>query len=378
MSKTLLILVNNLGSLVSHRLEIVLAAKKMGYKVKVAFGEKDIDTKILIEKDIDIFHVPINRGGVNPFKDLWYFLSLCVLLFRLKPDILHLVTIKPYLYGGIASRLVGVPCVVSAIAGLGSLFIQDDLFSRFIRKLLYPFYRIAFAHSNQCVIVQNNEDANLLVKWGVLKPEKVKLIKGSGVNLDKFKKFAEPDDVPIICFAARLLKEKGVNDFIEAANLLCSRGVRARYWLAGKQDLENPSGLKNEDLNEILKNDVIEFLGYQTDIVNLYAKSNIVCLPSYREGLPKSLIEAAAASRAVVTTDVPGCRDAIIPNETGLLVPTKNPKKLADALQLLIENSSKRIVMGKAGRRLAMRSFDIKIVVQDHLKIYHELLLNIR
>ena len=378
MGKTLLILVNNLSSLVSHRLEIALTAKKIGYEVKVAFGELDMDTKILTEKGIDTFHVPISRGGVNPFKEMWYFLSLCVLFFRLRPDVLHLVTIKPYLYGGIAARLVGVPCVVSAIAGLGSLFIQDNLFSRLTRLLLYPIYCMAFAHPNQCVIVQNEEDSKLLVKWGALKPKKIHLIHGSGVNLDIFKNFDEPCGIPTVCFAARLLQEKGVYDFVIAAGLLRSRGVRARFWLAGNQDLENPSGLKNKDLKQIHKKGNVEILGYQKDIVTLYSRSNIVCLPSYREGLPKSLVEAAAASRAVVTTDVPGCRDAIIPNETGLLVPIKKPEKLADALQLLIENPSKRSVMGRAGRRLAERRFDIKIIVQKHLKIYQELLVNLR
>ena len=208
---------------------------------------------------------------------------------------------------------------------------------------------------------------------GVLSKNKVRLIRGSGVKLEKFFNFEENTGVPVVCFAARLLIDKGVYDFISAARILKKRGITSRFLLAGDLDTKNPSGIKINDLNKIKEEGYVEIIGFQDDIPKLYEMSHIICLPSYREGLPKTLIEAAAASRAVVTTDVPGCRDAIIPNKTGILVPVRNSFALANAIQELIENKDKRLLMGRAGRELAEKDFDINNIVKAHLKIYGEL-----
>ena len=234
-------------------------------------------------------------------------------------------------------------------------------------------YRAAFSHLNQIIIFQNQEDKKMMVKWGVLNSHKTRLLTGSGVKLENFINLEENTGVPVICFASRLLVDKGVYDFISAARLIKKRGIQARFLLAGDLDKENPSGLNIDDLKKIREEGFVEILGYQKDIPTLYSMSHIVCLPSYREGLPKSLMEAAAARRAVVTTDVPGCRDAIIPNKTGLLVPVRNSEALANAIQDLIENSKKRKTMGKAGRELAEKYFAIENIVDAHLKIYEGL-----
>ena len=377
MNKTMLILVSHVSFFISHRLDLAIAAKNMGYKVKIAFGELDADTKYLKDIGIDIFHVPIQRGGLNLLKDLKSLYSIWCLFRKVRPDILHLVTIKPYLYGGILARLLKVPSVVTAISGLGSLFINNNYISQYLRLLLVPFYRFALNHSNQRVIVQNKEDAKVLVKMGVLNIQKVKLIRGSGVKLEEFNQLDETGGIPTVCFAARLLVDKGVYDFVAAANLLKNQGVQARFCLAGDLDVKNPTGISKKELNKLKENKNIEVLGHQKDMATLYAKSHVVCLPSYREGLPKTLIEAAAASRAIVTTNVPGCRDAIIPNKTGLLVPVNDPKKLANAIQWLIEHPEERIIMGKSGRQLAVRDFQIKKIIKKHLDIYQELSENI-
>jgi glycosyltransferase involved in cell wall biosynthesis len=376
MKKKLLFLVSHASFFISHRLQLAKAAKKNGYEVIIVFGEIDVDIKIIKEIDINYFCIPIQRGGTNFFQDLKSLYLIWSIFKKIKPDIVHLVTIKPYLYGGIIARIVKIPCVVSAISGMGSLFIQQNLISRILKLFLYPVYRLAFNHLNQKIIVQNKDDERELMKWGVLNPIKVKLLKGSGVNLEYFTSFDELTGTPVVCFAARLLRDKGVYDFVSAAQLLKERGVQAKFYLAGDLDINNPTGLNVDDLNKLKKNGYIKILGYQNDIPKLYANSHIICLPSYREGLPKSLVEAAAASRAIVTTDVPGCRDAIIPNKTGLLVPIKNPKKLADALQWLIEHPQERIAMGKEGRKFAEKEFSIEKIVQNHLDIYQDLLRN--
>lgn len=375
--KKLLILVNDLSFFISHRLPIAEISLTKGYDVVIGYGEyeKNDKIKLLENKGFELNFIPMYRGSVNLLSNIRSFFNIWKFFKKEHPDIVHLITIKPYLYGGIISRLTGVPALVSAISGLGTLFIDKNLKIIFFRLLLYPIFKIAFNHPNQKIIVQNVNDLKVLVKWGVLKSTKAKLIKGSGVNLEDFKNFDEPKGIPTVCFAARLLRSKGVYDFIAAAKLIKERGIKARFFLAGYLDNNNPSGLSLDDLNSLKKKVNIKFLGYEKNIPELYAKSNIISLPSYYgEGLPKSLIEAAAASRAIVTTDSPGCRDAIIPNKTGLLVPIKNPQKLADAIEWLIENPKKRISMGKAGRKFAEKEFKIEKIIENHLDIYQELL----
>ena len=376
-NKKILIFVNYLSFFVSHRLPIAEALLAKGFEVFIGYGElRGADPKLLEQRGFKVNFIPMQPGGFNLLKDLKTVYCIWVFFKRVKPDIVHLVTIKPYLYGGIISRLCSVQGLITAVSGLGTLFVNKDLKSKLIRLLLYPIYKLAFNHLNQKVIVQNKDDLKVLVNWGVLNPSKVKLLKGSGVKLENFTNLDEPGGTPTVCFAARLLRDKGVYEYVSAVRLLKERGIKAQFLLAGDLDINNPTGLKLDDLNKLKDEGYVKIIGYQKDIVTLYAKSHIICLPSYREGFPKSLIEAAAASRAVVTTDVPGCRDAIIPNKTGLLVPVKDPQKLADALQWLIENPKERIAMGKAGRKFAEKEFPIEKIILNHLDIYQDLISN--
>ena len=374
-NKKLIIIVNDLNFFCSHRLPIAEAAIKKNYHVIIGYGELgNIDLPSTLNKKFQLKHIPMIRGGVNIFKELKTLFYIYKFFLKEKPDIVHLVTIKPYLYGGLIARIVGTPSLVSAVSGLGTLFVQQNFKSKFLRFLLHPLYNLAFNHRNQTIIFQNKDDANLLQKWGVLKNNyKVRFLKGSGVRIDKFTKLEEVDGVPVICLPARLIAEKGIFEFISAARLIKKKGINARFLLAGELDLRNPSSLTSTDIKKINAEGSVEILGYQKDIPSLYSKSHIVCLPSYREGFPKALIEAAAACRAVITTDVPGCRDAIIPNKTGLLVPVRDIEALANAIQNLIENPKKRKAMGIVGRKLAERNFKIENIVKAHLKIYDEL-----
>ena len=376
-NKKILILVNYLSFFVSHRLPIAEALLAKGFEVFIGYGElRGADPKLLEQRGFKVDFIPMQPGGLNLLKDLKTLYYIWVFFKRVEPDIVHLITIKPYLYGGIISRLCGVQGLITAVSGLGTLFVNKDLKSKLIRLLLYPIYKLAFNHLNQKIIVQNKDDLKVLVNWGVLNPSKVKLLKGSGVKLENFTNLDEPGGTPVVCFAARLLRDKGVYEYVSAVRLLKERGIKAEFLLAGDLDINNPTGLKLKDLNKIRDEGYVKIIGYQKDIATLYAKSHIICLPSYREGFPKSLIEAAAAGRAVVTTDVPGCRDAIIPNKTGLLVPIKDSQKLADALQWLIENSKERIAMGKAGRNFAEKEFKIEKIILNHLDIYQDILSN--
>ena len=373
--KKILIFVNDLSFFISHRLPVAEASFNKGFEVTILYGELGgANLNFLRKKGFKLKYIPIQRGGINIISDIKSIYNVWKFFKKIKPDIVHTVTIKPYLYGGIISRITSVPCLVSAISGFGSLFISKDYKSRILRLMLYPIYYWAFNHPNQKVIIQNKDDANTLVKWKILNFNKIELIKGSGVNLAHFKNLNEPKGIPVICFAARLLRDKGIYDFISAAKILNLRNIKARFLIAGNLDKKNPSSLTINNLKKIKKNKYLEFLGHHVDIPKLYSKSHIICLPSYREGLPKSLLEAGAAGRAIVTTNVPGCRDAILPNKTGLVVPLKDPKKLADTIQWLVENPKKRIAMGKAGRKYTEKEFRIEKIVKLHLKIYKKLI----
>lgn len=264
--------------------------------------------------------------------------------------------------------------MVAAISGLGTVFVDRDQKRAWIRRGVEWLYKLALGHPNAKVIFQNPDDLAALTDMGAVSKDKSALIRGSGVSLASCPMRPEPEGVPVVTMAARLLRDKGVEQFVEAARLLRARGVIAQFWLAGSPDPGNVTSVSRMTVDEWLAEGVVTPLGHVGDVAGLFAKSNVVVLPSYREGLPKVLIEAAACGRAVVTTDVPGCRDAITPDVTGLLVPVRDAQKLADAIEVLIENPVRRVAMGKQGRALAEREFTIEHVVNEHLAIYQDLL----
>jgi glycosyltransferase involved in cell wall biosynthesis len=370
----LLIVVNTASFFLSHRLPIAQAAVRCGFDVHVATARSDASDAV-VSQGFAHHEIPLTRSGKNPARELFSLCAIFQLMRRLKPDIVHLVTIKPVLYGGLAARLAGIPGVVVAISGLGSLFVESGLQRRAVRTIVEAIYRSALKHRNLRVIFQNGEDKRILTDLGAVRSSDSVLIPGSGVDLELYPLSPESDGVPVISFAARLLKEKGVVEFVEAARILRRDGYNARFLLIGEPDIGNPSSVTRDDLEAWGKEGVVELLGYRVDIPALFKLSNIIVLPSYYgEGLPKVLIEAAACGRAVVTTDHPGCRDAIEPGVTGLLVPPRDPSSLAKALKDLLDNPDRRFAMGEAGRELATRRFDLGEVVATHIRIYQELL----
>lgn len=371
--KKILFVVNSPEFFLSHRLPIALAARDAGYEVHVATADGDAVREI---RSLDLIHhtVAIARSGQNPLAELGSIIGLYRLFRELRPDVVHLITIKPVLYGGIAARFAGIPAVVAAVSGLGTVFVAQSAAARARRALVSGLYRLAFSQRRLAVIFQNPDDRDGLLEIGALRKDQVRMIRGSGVDLANYSCVPEPESTPVVVMAARLLRDKGVYEFVEAARLLKSRGVKVVIRLIGAPDPGNPTSVAQAELDGWAAEGVVELPGYRSDIAQQYAAANIVCLPSYREGLPKGLVEAAACGRAVVTTDVPGCRDAIEPDVTGVLVPVKSAPSLADALQALIEEPERRMRMGKAGRELAERVFSIDRIVEQHLAIYKELL----
>lgn len=368
----LLFVVNIPEFFLSHRLPLAISARNAGFTVHIATGPGSACQEIS-ELGFEHHLLPISRSGRNPLAELRTLWGLYRLMRTIRPDLVHLVTIKPVLYGGLMARLSGVPAMVAAISGLGTVFVDRDQTRSWIRRGVEWLYRLALGHPNAKVIFQNPDDRAALTHIGAVSKDKTALVRGSGVSLASCPMRPEPEGVPVVTFAARLLEDKGVREFVEAARVLKERGVVARFWLAGSPDPGNITSITEMELSDWSKDGFVETLGYRTDIPDIFANSNIVVLPSYREGLPKALVEAAACGRAVVTTDVPGCRDAIEPGATGLLVPVRDASGLADAIQFLIENPDRRKQMGTSGRALAEREFAIEKVVDAHLAIYREL-----
>ena len=371
--KKLLFVVNVDWFFISHRLPIALKAMEAGYEVHVLCTIID-KAEYLENLGLIVHPFMFSRSGKNIASEINSIFKLYRQVKDIKPDLVHLVTIKPVLYGGIVARLARVPCVVSAISGLGFLFVaRKGLKSRLLLSLVLFLYRIAMGHPNQIVIFQNPTDMNILLDAGGVSKDKVRIIRGSGVNLQKFPLRPENTGIPVVIMASRLLKDKGVFEFVDAARIVKSKGISARFQLVGEPDIENPESVTVKQVQSWKAEGIVECLGFRSDIASLYSQSNIVCLPSYREGMPKSLIEAAACGRVVITTNVPGCRDAIESDVTGVLVPARNAKVLAETIERLINDIQLRQKMGLAGRDLAEREFSIEKVVTTHLDIYSEL-----
>lgn len=372
--KKILFVVNDSEFFCSHRLPIAIKAKAEGFDVYVA-SSRGLGVDEIINAGLNHQVIAFSRSGQNPIQELITLWQLFLLFLRIKPDLVHLITIKPILYGGIVARLTRVQSVVAAVSGLGTVFISRSTVSNIRLWLVKILYKIAFGHQNLVVVFQNQSDRDTFIKAKIIKNRQTNIIRGSGVNLAEYSYSPEPKGVPVVAMAARLLRDKGVFEFVEAAKILKKRRISVIMQLIGSPDLGNPTSITELELITWKNEGNIEFLGYRSDISNLYSKANIVCLPSYREGLPKSLVEAAACGRVVITTDVPGCRDAITEGVTGVLVPVKNAVALAETIEKLVNDDELRRTMGLAGRKLAEEAFDIDIIVRQHLDIY-ELLSN--
>jgi glycosyltransferase involved in cell wall biosynthesis len=368
-----LFVVNDAAFFLSHRLPIALAARKSGYEVHVATPDGSAVADVVSARFAH-HRLPLSRSGLNPLQELRSLWAIYRLFRRLSPHVVHLVTTKPVLYGGIAARLAGVPGVLVAVPGLGFPFSDSGVKARSIRLTMTCLYRIVFRAQKLRVVVQNPHDRRTLLQVGAVTPDQTVLIPGSGVELSAFPLCPEPDGVPVVTLATRMLRNKGVYEFVEAARLLADRGTRARFWLVGAPDAGNFASVNERELESWREEGTVEVLGLRRDIPDIFAASNLVVLPSYYgEGLPKVLCEAAASGRAVITTDHPGCRDAIVPGVTGLLVPPRDAEALATAIRDLLRDTGRRKEMGRAGRRLAEARFSIREIVAAHMAVYRSL-----
>jgi glycosyltransferase involved in cell wall biosynthesis len=373
-ARRLLFVVNDCGFFLSHRAPIAIAAMERGYEVHLAALDdgKRHDVECL---GIAFHPIAIARHGLSPVSDARLLGRLLGLFRRLRPDVVHAVTIKPVLYGAAAARLAGVPAFVAAFSGTGYLFEQAGLLRAVLRGTVRPFLKLALRHRNARVIFQNSADRARMVASGLVDEGSTSLIAGSGVDLEKFRPMPEAAGPPVVLFAGRLLWPKGVGVFVDAARIVKKSGRAARFVLCGRPPEHNRDAVDVAQIETWRDEGLVEWWGHRDDMTDALAASHIVCLPShYGEGVPKILIEAAAAGRPVVTTDWPGCRDAVEDGVTGFLVPVRSSTDIAGKIVRLIADADLRITMGRAARRKAEIEFDVNDVIDKTMAIYDELI----
>ncbi len=372
MKKKLLIVVNVDWFFISHRLCIAEEAIKQGWEVYVACANTGRSQEI-IDKGINYINLPLSRSGMNPLQELKTLISLFKIYKKIQPNVVHQVTMKPVVYGSLIAKILKIKSVVNAISGLGYNFTSER--KSFIAKIIIILMRYGFKRENLTIIFQNGDDEKELKKFGaVYKKNRVIRIKGSGVDLDKFLYSDFPSFERIkILFPARMLWDKGVKELKEATDLLKPKYQdKIQFILCGLVDTENKAGVTEEYMNDLQNGDYVKWIGYCQDMVEVYKNSHIVVLPSYREGMPKSLLEACAIGRPIVTTNAIGCNECVEEGVNGFKVAVGSAKELAEALEKLVNNEKMMENMAIKSRKKAEKEFDVKNVIAKHIEIYNK------
>ena len=356
-----------------HRLPLARAAREAGHDVVVVTRVRDHAAPIT-QAGLRLIPLEISRGGMRPLQEARTLLNLLKIYRAERPDLVHHVAIKPVLYGSLVAALTGVKAVVNALTGMGFLFTSQSLRARLLRPPVELALRLLLNRRGSRVIVQNRDDFDALIAKNIAARDNARLIRGSGVDIDAFSPSPEPAGVPVIVLPARLLRDKGVGEFVTAARLLKARGVQARFALVGDRDAQNPAVVPQAKLDAWRAEGVVELWGWRSDMAQVYRECHIVCLPSYREGFPKVLLEAAACGRTLISTDVEGCREAVAHNRSGLLVPVRDAEALAGALADLIANPVRRAAFGAAAREIVVGELSLPVVIARTLAVYAEVM----
>lgn len=370
----ILLAINDLPFLFSHRLPLLTALCGAGAKVAVAAPAMPDLCGHLAKMGVEFLEWPLSRSGLHPVQELRSVLRLASIYRRWRPDLVHHVTPKPVLYGSIAARMTGVDRVVNAISGLGCVFSVAGGSPSLMHRATLLGYRLAHAGTATRVIFQNPDDRSVLVGRGIVPRARTRLIPGSGVDPQHWQAPASLANGPVVTVACRMLYDKGVGDAVTAVGILRrERGVELR--LAGGLDPDSPRGIPATTLQAWGTAGSAQWLGRVDDMPALWRQTRIACLPSYYgEGIPKSLIEAASCGLPIVTCDVPGCREIVRHGDNGLLVPPRDPQALAAALKTLLDDYDLCVRMGRRGRERVIAEFSLDRVVRQHMEIYQELL----
>jgi glycosyltransferase involved in cell wall biosynthesis len=376
-NKKLLYVINHIDWFWSHRLPLAQGAQSDGWAVSVAVTGAKNDAK-LAPSGFKGLELPPSDQGFAPLTVLKIIWAIHKVIAKENPDVLHVITLKYAFMAGLAARLHKNVKIVHTIAGLGYLFSGEGFKPALLRLFVGPFLKIALKHPRAQIIFQNPDDERLMVKRKFARPSQCHLILGSGVDLEQFRFTPLPEDaLPIVLMPTRLVHDKGIAVFIEAAQILKARGVQARFQIAGGITRNNPLAISEKDMRELVKDGAAEWLGKVEDMAALYAASTLICYPSYYgEGVPKVLLEAAATGRPIVTTDHPGCREVVKDEENGLLVPVKDAQATAEAIAGLLRDRALLQKMARNSRARAEQDFDVKLIVRRTLSVYNTALVS--
>jgi glycosyltransferase involved in cell wall biosynthesis len=368
----LLYVENFLHSFRSSRLAVAQAAAAHGFDVHVAAPLGDTRAASL-EGGVEWHDLAIDRN-LNPRGDAKTLGSLVALYRRLRPDLVHHIRTKAIVYGSLAARSLRIRAVVNTLTGLGYVFHAHSMRARLLRTAVAEGMRLACRHPNQRLIVQNTDDLEFYLRSGICPADRLVLIKGCGVDLEKYRQLPEPDGTVLVILPGRMLWDKGVREFVAAAEQLRASGVRARFALVGSLDPDSPAALTAATLKAWEQSGAVEWWGWQDDMRQVIAQSHIVCLPSYGEGIPRVLMEAAACARAIVTTDASGCREVVIDGENGLIVPCRDIPALAATIRRLITQPELRSRLANKGPQMMAENFSLRTVIAKSLAVYREAL----
>lgn len=355
----------------SHRRPLADACLAEGWRPDLITNLAEADQAKLT--DFRVIPLDMQRASHHPLREVKTLWRVVALLRRERPRLLHAVGLKPVLYGSFAAWILGLDAIC-ALAGLGYLFTSGSVGVRFLRRLIILWLRLMFKNSRTHLILQNDDDAEKLVSKGIIPADRLVMIRGSGVDLDRFQPSPEPDGVPVFAVVSRMLADKGIREVVLAARLLRWRGIACRVRLIGAPDEHNLSSLTHRELSAWAAEGLVEWAGYQSDIAEVWRDAHVCLLPSYREGLPKALLEAAACGRPIITTDVPGCRAVVSDGCEGLLVPARDWRSLAQAMERLALSPDLRKRMGRAARLRAETEFGEDKVVEQTMTLYRKIL----
>lgn len=375
---------NHAGHFLTHRLPVIQALKDIkGYEVHVAVPAASDELEKTMAADaitritqLGFIHhpIPVYRKSMNVLNELRLMRRIYRLYAELQPDIMYNATIKPVIYGGIAARILRLSGMISLITGLGYVFITPGLKMRVVRTAIKQAYRIALQQRGMRVIFQNNDDRAIFIQQKIVAPEQAVIIKGAGVDVHVFQSAPEPEGPPIVVLPARMLWDKGVREFVEAAQRLKAAGIQTRFVLAGDIDPSNRASITREQLQQWHDSGAVEWWGWCDDIQSVMAGAHIICLPSYREGMPKALLEAAACGRPIVATDIAGCREVVRHEHNGLLVPPRDADALTEALRRLLQDRDLRQTMGARSRAVAEAEFSTDAIIRANIDLCEEIL----
>jgi len=373
--KKILFIISEESYFISHRLNLAIEALENGYKVGILCN-RGKNTTLLKDKGIEVYNFSLSRTSLSPVNHIQTIIQISKTFKLYQPDLIHAVAIKPVIFSSIVTKFQDIDSRVFALGGMGFIFSSNKFLAKLLRPFVVLFLKYCLSGGKTRLIMQNKDDCKTVWDLKLIQENKTRLIEGAGVDTNLFMPKEEKlKKIPTIILPARLLWDKGIREFVEAAKIIKSKSIAARFILVGSQDIHNPENIELEVIEKWVDKELIEYWGFSDDMPKIMSEASIVCLPSYREGLPKVLIEAASCAKPIVTTNVPGCKEVVSHGLNGYLVKVRESRDLAIRLEELIIDKNLRHSMGQEGRKIVLNRFAENLITNKTRKVWEEVLL---